>query len=260
MASAVDGHHDLVRAWVRYQEELHWLFAQVDGEEFASAAIVPPAPEGEVESEPARAYIQSWNVPTADRLELLAPVWGEEARQVDPGAEAFGPDGLSQVIDDFDDQFPRTDLAPLVPTSRRSDGKPGAWTWSSYRDCLGLSAHAIRDGVNDAERLHSYVSSDPSVGLLGSDLPSGIAEPDLEQLRAAVSEWLRVPMIQTTKRTSARRMWLGAARAVVAASDSELARRCGVNRSTVSRTRALSRAELAPLLQIAGDSRFPGLL
>ncbi|MFT5582467.1 MAG: hypothetical protein ACI9VR_000043, partial [Cognaticolwellia sp.] len=52
----------------------------------------------------------------------------------------------------------------LNPCRARIVQDPLAWTWSSYRDCLGLSAHAIRDGVNDAERLHSYVSSDPSVG------------------------------------------------------------------------------------------------
>ena len=31
---------------------------------------------------------------------------------MDPGAEGVGVEGLSQVIDDFDAQFPRTELLP----------------------------------------------------------------------------------------------------------------------------------------------------
>jgi hypothetical protein len=148
----------------------------------------------------------------------------------------------------------------LNPCRARLVEDPLAWTWSTYRDCIGLSARSVRGPVADIARLHSYVSSDPSVATQGSELPNGVPEPNLEQLRAAVSEWLRVPMTHTLRRTPARRLWLSAAKAVVPASDSELARRVGVNRSTLSRTPALSRAELRPLLQMAGDPRFPGLL
>lgn len=112
LASEVDGHHDLVRAWVRYQGELHWLFAQVDGDALEWVAIVPPAPDGQVESEPARSYMDAWELPAEERVALLEPVWGAEARYVDPGAEGVGVEGLSQVIDDFDAQFPRTELLP----------------------------------------------------------------------------------------------------------------------------------------------------
>lgn len=118
----------------------------------------------------------------------------------------------------------------------------------------------MRSAVRDPVRFHGYVSADPSVGTLGSELPVMRPEPDLEELRAAVSEWLRVPMTHTQKRTSARRLWLGAAKAVLLCADAELARRVGVHRSTLSRTPALERSALAPLLRMAGDPRFPGLL
>lgn len=148
----------------------------------------------------------------------------------------------------------------LNPCRARLVKDPLAWTWSSYRDFVGLSAHGVRGCVADPGRLHSYVSSDPSVGILGSELPSGVAEPDLEQLRAAVSEWLRVPMSETLRRTPARRLWLSAAKAVVPASDAELARGAGLHKSSLARTPALSREQLRPLLRMAGDPRFPGLL
>ncbi len=148
----------------------------------------------------------------------------------------------------------------LNPCRARLVSDPLAWAWSTHRDCLGLAARPLRAPVRDPARFHSYVSADPSVGTLGSELPGRRPEPELEELRAAVSEWLRVPMHHTQKRTPARRLWLGAAKAVVPCSDAELARRVGVHRSSLSRTPALARSELAPLLRMAGDPRFPGLL
>lgn len=112
LRSAVDGHHDMVRAWVDYQGAPHWLFGQVQDEALLWAAVVPPAPDEGSLGEPSESYMAAWGVPAAERPALLEPVWADEARYVDPGTEGVGVAGLSEVIDDFDDQFPRADLLP----------------------------------------------------------------------------------------------------------------------------------------------------
>ena len=58
LASDIDGHHDMVRAWVRYDGTLHWIFAQASADGVQWAAVVPPADDGVegTEDDPAVSY------------------------------------------------------------------------------------------------------------------------------------------------------------------------------------------------------------
>lgn len=81
---------------------------------------------------------------------------------------------------------------------------PLAWPLSLHRDLVGLGDPARR--VRDPEAHHRYVSSDPTVGVEGTDLP--VLSPgraSLAAVEAAVGAVLRLPSADVKQRA---RRWL----------------------------------------------------
>jgi hypothetical protein len=128
LASGVDGHHDLVRAWVDYDGEPHWIFAQVDATpEVAWAVVIAPAPDDvrTADVDPVGTYTDAWNRQQPARA--LRTVWAEGGRYVDPTTEGHGLDEVADVIDDFNGHFSRTDIVPDSGVRAQDDALHFRW-------------------------------------------------------------------------------------------------------------------------------------
>jgi putative transposase len=145
----------------------------------------------------------------------------------------------------------------LNPCRGRLVADPLAWPFSTHRDALGLAARPLRRVDPDPVRFHRYVSSDPTVGVAGTDLPLQLDVPGLEDLAAAVSEMHRVPLPQLSRRGAPRTALVGAARAL-GVSAPVIAARVGLSASGVRETPP-DTSELNRLVRLAGDARLPGL-
>lgn len=131
LASSVDGHHDLVRAWVDYDGELHWIFAQVDETpEVRWAVVLPPAPDAlrGADADPVGPYTDAWNSPRP--AAALAPVWADGGRYVDPDNDVRGAAALADVITDFNARFRRADIVPDSGVRRQDDALHFRWRLS----------------------------------------------------------------------------------------------------------------------------------
>jgi putative transposase len=136
---------------------------------------------------------------------------------------------------------------------------PLAWPWSTYRDRIGLSLQPAVRRSWDPERLHGYVSADPSVHVQGTPLPRAGGVVDRWALQAAVSELMRVPLTALSQRGDARRLWMQAVKELSDVPTAQLAKSLGVARSTLQRLPPPPSERLELILRIAGDPRFPGI-
>jgi putative transposase len=146
----------------------------------------------------------------------------------------------------------------LNPCRARLVTDPLSWPFSTHRDAVGLAARPLRRVHPDPARFHRYVSSDPTVGVAGTDLPLPGEQLGLEDLVAAVSERHRVPLCQLRVRGAARTDLVAAARALEL-DTRDIAQRTGMKPDSVRRVPPAGTTALEPLLRIAGDQRFPGL-
>lgn len=147
----------------------------------------------------------------------------------------------------------------LNPCRAKLVDDPLAWPWSSYRDALGLVAHPVRKVHGNPSALHRYTSSDPSVSLTGTQLPFG-EEGDLFAIQAAVSAYLRTPLVKLTQRGPARRLLIQTAKVSLALGDRELGERLHLDRSTIRRIEAKRDPHVRAVERLVGDPRFPGIL
>lgn len=147
----------------------------------------------------------------------------------------------------------------LNPCRARLVTDPLSWPFSTHRDAVGLAARPLRKVHGDPVQLHRYVSSDPTVGVDGTDLPMQQELPGLEDLAAAVSELYRVPLGRLLVRGPARRALVAAARALEMPTET-VARRVGMTPGGVRQVPRAGARQLEPVLRIAGDQRFPGLV
>ena len=146
----------------------------------------------------------------------------------------------------------------LNPCRAKLVRDPLAWPFSTHLDAVGLTKEPVRPRHRAAVDFHAYVSSDPSVNVNGTDLPT-VPRGDipLVALLAATSVALRVPAdTALAPRTYAREVFLEAARAYSGRSISEIARFSGVTERSVLRARSVAHAEIAAL---AGDPRLEPL-
>lgn len=135
---------------------------------------------------------------------------------------------------------------------------PLAWPWSTYRDALGLCAHPVRRVHSNPNALHRYTSSDPSVSLTGTALPYG-GEGDLFAIEAAVSAYLRQPLIALRRRGPGRALVIQTARVHLDLKSSALGDQLGVAPSTVRRTLATRDSHVRAVERLINDPRFPGI-
>jgi hypothetical protein len=136
---------------------------------------------------------------------------------------------------------------------------PLAWPWSTYRDRVGLSLEPVVKVSWNPQRLHRYVSADPSTQVQGTPLPMASGAVDRWALQAAVSEVTRTPLGAMKQRGRARRLWMQCTVALSDAPIAHLAQSLGVARSTLHRLPSAPPAHLELVLRVAGDPRFPGI-
>jgi putative transposase len=141
-------------------------------------------------------------------------------------------------------------------------GDPLAWPWSTHRDAVGLALHPVVRRSRDPYAFHRYVFADPTVHVLGSELPSGgaaLTGDVLGVVAQAVSEVLRVPLRDLRSRTAARPLFIRCARVHTARSLAEIGAWCGVTRQAVAKQPATANADVRLVGRVLTDERFGGL-
>jgi hypothetical protein len=141
-----------------------------------------------------------------------------------------------------------------APCRRALVHDPLAWTWSSYREALGLVPGGRAD--IDPEDLHHDTCR--TAGLHTTPAPQGLSFPSIEQVRDAVSAATRTPIGRMHRPGAHRALWICASRALTQTSEAE--RMVATGAGPLAMLQAT--AEPAALRQIAalvGDPRFPGL-
>jgi hypothetical protein len=107
---------------------------------------------------------------------------------------------------------------------------------------------------------HAYVSSDPSVAVHGSPMPSfHLGERNLEDLLAAASAACRAPVSELRMRGPARTVFLRAARTLTTATARQIGVVGGVHNTTVLRAPHRSDRSTQVIEQVASDPRFAPL-
>ena len=154
--------------------------------------------------------------------------------------------------------LPRPRQAALAlyaaPCRRGLVRDPLAWTWSSYREAMGV----VPGGrVNsDPEELHHDTCR--AAGLTSSQMPLGLRFPSLQHVRDAVSAASRTPLSRMHRPGPPRSLWICAARKLTQVPEAELMAATGAGPLAM----AQACAEPGAIQQIAalmGDPRFPGL-
>jgi len=138
---------------------------------------------------------------------------------------------------------------------------PLGWPWSSHRDLVGLSLVPAVPPHPDPVRFHRYCTRDSELRLPDSPLPRDPGEGRIEgltfeELLARVASLYRTTPGAVLGNARSRRLVVGAARILVEAGVSELARAARVHRSTVLRAPVPPPEQLAILRAVARDRRF----
>ncbi len=146
---------------------------------------------------------------------------------------------------------PRGKLAPC----------PLGWAFSTHRDAVGLAAFPVRKPARDVHEYHRYVSSDPSVAVQGTLLPTApYGDPTVESVLHAVSAVARTPLSLLARRGRARTLLVRSLRTLTPASLAEIADLAQVSRSTVLRMRPGRDRAVNVVSAVVGDRRFGALL
>lgn len=108
VTSAVDSHHDVLRAKVARGTDERMLFGALDGTRFKLLVIVPLPKDGAATGGAVvDAYQAAWNEGDAvKRGALLDTAWSDDGRYVDPTADVTGRDALVAQIDSFRGSLP----------------------------------------------------------------------------------------------------------------------------------------------------------
>jgi hypothetical protein len=113
LSSGVDSHHDVFRVKVQKGAGELTLFGGIDAVGRASwLALAAAPPEDPAATSPTvRAYQDAWNASdAAARAARIARSWSEDARYVDPTADARGRAGLDATIGGFRAAFPGANI------------------------------------------------------------------------------------------------------------------------------------------------------
>ena len=142
---------------------------------------------------------------------------------------------------------------------------PLRWPLSNHRDLTGLAIDFAADG--EPERLHRYVSSDPSVSLAGTELPAKHrGHAPLAVVEAAVGSVLRLAPTELTATAFSTRVLVRAATVCESAGVARLAQHTGWSRSWVYQQ--LNPPEMPDIrgdraltcvMRVIGDPRFGSL-
>ena len=140
-----------------------------------------------------------------------------------------------------------------APCRRGVVADPLAWTWTTYREAVGVIPGRVDE---DPEDLHHDTCRAAGVDL--TPMPEGLNFPNLEQVRDAVSAATRTPISRMHRPGPHRALWICAARELCQVQDTELMAACGAG--PLAMMQATGEAEvIAQVKALVGDPRFPGL-
>jgi hypothetical protein len=148
----------------------------------------------------------------------------------------------------------------LNPCRARLCDDPLGWPLSTHRDAVGLAAFPVIEPHPDPQWFHEYVSSDPTVAVDGTELPSlRVAIPTPAQVLHATSAVCRAPVVGLARRGPGRTLYLRAAKTLCAGPHREIAAAVGVTRWAVLDARAREDARVKSIARVVGDLRFAPL-
>jgi hypothetical protein len=134
---------------------------------------------------------------------------------------------------------------------------PLDWAFSTHRDAVGLAAFPVRRTVPDPVDYHRYVSSDPSVRVTGTLLPSTPhGDPTPRQVLYAVSAVTRTPLSQLTVRGPERTLLVRSLRALTTAKIGDISDLCQITTRQVHRVESKSDRRVQVVSTVIGDPRF----
>lgn len=180
----------------------------------------------------------------------------------------FEPHGSFQVLADAEHLRRTVRYVHLNPPRKGLAEDPLTWPWSTHRDAVGLSYPAAIERRANAGQFHRYVSSDPTVSLTGTELPTLIHQDfSLEQVADAVAGVCRVSRTGIADDLSVQRLAVQAAWFRGFKSLADVSAAFGCSRASVWRWTKDLRPGLAcisdPALRAcvltAGDPRFHAL-
>lgn len=140
---------------------------------------------------------------------------------------------------------------------------PLEWAFSTHRDATGLAWPRARRCTTDPHDFHAYVTRDPSVSPLGTDLPAhdlDLQEASFEDVLYALSAVSRTPVDALLRKGRARTTLIACARALTPLPTRALASRLGIHHAAVCRARPPHRHLIDAVERAIGDTRFPPLL
>ena len=197
------------------------------------------------------------------RLRLAAALSGYTRwlnRRRGPGGPLLRPLEAPDRALEGDKQRRSIRYVHLNPCRARLVADPLAWPFSTHRDAVGMAAFPVVPRRSDAPGFHRYVSSDPTVHVDGTELPTiSVAVPDAGQVLHATSAVARAPVLALSAHGRARALFVRAARTLTPASHGEIAEAVGVHRKTVLRARPGEDATIRTIARAVADPRFPPL-
>jgi hypothetical protein len=121
-----------------------------------------------------------------------------------------------------------------------------------------MAAFPIVPRVRDAPGFHRYVSSDPTVHVDGTELPTvSVSVPDALQVLHATSAVARVAASALSDRGREQTLFLRAARTLTPDRHRDIADAVGVSRHTALRARTRQDAAVKTVARAVGEPRFP---
>ncbi|MFH1466827.1 MAG: hypothetical protein ABIO70_20755 [Pseudomonadota bacterium] len=150
----------------------------------------------------------------------------------------------------------------LNPCRDRLVADPLAWPFSTYRDSVGLAVPGVVAIERDPVAWHAYVSSDPSVSVEGTDLPSGLRglrAASVEQVVEAVSALARTPVEDLRRRGPARTLLVQGLLGCAHLSGRAVARHLGLSHTAIQKAAPLPSGTHARIERVLGDRRFAAL-
>ncbi len=134
---------------------------------------------------------------------------------------------------------------------------PLAWPFSVYRDAVDLAPWPLRKPTQDVVGFHRYVSSDPTVAVAGTSLPTGLLRrPSVAEVADAVASLGRVSLDALQTRGPVRRLYMQAARSLTDATLRDIAELAGVKVNAAQRVEEVRDRAVDVVARVAGDPRF----
>lgn len=151
----------------------------------------------------------------------------------------------------------------LNPVRARLTRDPLEWPLCTHRDRTGLAAFPVVRAHPDPEWLHSYVSSDPTCRVDGTDLPGmTLQTADLVSVFHATSAVTRTSLADLQRRGPARQLFVASAIALCddTVSQRQIADLVGLDERSVRRLAPIRDPRTRLVARATGDDRLGPLL